>query len=173
LTLKAVTESNSPSSGLVQTIAAHVEWGRGSLRYRVDTRDLPGGSEWVVIDGRTDRETLRRLPKPDWVSIAAFVVGREISRSLAGHVDVAVLPLRGLAMRHVPDCLLAAAYLKFATEVAAGVRNPSLRVCANPEHATTSPDELEVIAGPRNRMYCTDRCKDRAKYLRGIAASTT
>jgi len=159
LRVRAATTDGTGATDSVRLIGAHVEWGMGYFAYRV-TDQTRGAEEWdEVLTRRADGGTLDRLPRGDWSTAAEFVVAHEVNRTLRGHVDTMLLPLRRNVMRMVPDCLLAAIYLQFANEVSTGLRNPRLGQCANPECGLP-------FSGPSNRMYCRPTCKDRAKYLK-------
>jgi len=117
--------------------------------------------EETVVPAHRQPAVLRALRRDDYAGAATFVLGTEITQAIRGHVHVLVDALGHSQMRHAPDCLLAAAYLGFANEVAARSRRPRIRRCRNPEC-----ERGGTFHGRSNRIYCSRECKDHVEYLR-------
>jgi len=109
-------------------------------------------------------ELLERWRPGDVTEPARYHVCREINKQLHGHVSPAVLPFRRGDVYLVPDCLLAAMYVRFALEVSGQQRPAQMcRECGRyfiPTHGL--------------QQYCEARCRKRrfARRRREEAGAT-
>jgi hypothetical protein len=152
-------------------------WGAGRLRPEIAEQvQARPRAEWTAVRGAAGapvtvrRVRLGRVPSGRGRSrdravreaVRAFVLG-EVTGALHGHVRPRVEPDTG-ALGVEADCLRGAAWLHFATEIAAGAGIWLPRRCRGCERT--------FVPRRTNQTYCGAPCRSLAHYHRVTARTT-
>ncbi|MDO8614990.1 MAG: hypothetical protein Q7T33_04555 [Dehalococcoidia bacterium] len=100
---------------------------------------------------------LRQWEHGDPVEPMRYYVCQSVNQALEGHINRAVLPYYGYAVRYFPDSLLSAVYLRLQDRIAGAVRQ---------ERQCTAPGcpQGRFIPGRSDQQYCSNLCRKRAHY---------
>jgi predicted nucleic acid-binding Zn ribbon protein len=147
-------------------IESRIRWSEaGGCRYhsRVDVDAAwREWNEWIYHPSDQDSAGLgRRLSGNNTHEAARYYLHRRVNGQLRGTMNAAVMPYLGGAIRFFPESLLAAAYLRFAQELA-GRLGPQ-REC---EYCG-----LAFRPTRRDKRFCTKNCQEASAYHRRVARS--